>query len=131
MVTKGDVQRSPVRWGLGATPHAPPEAMRAYRNARDRLLRAVAIDQTLHAEYRKKLDAQRARGYPVPPYEAGNAEVYQLLSMAQLRVGDVPQAVQAARRALELLPAGAEGFRSGLRRAGYGRASGGGGGSVV
>jgi len=108
-LAKGDLQRTPADLNRGVP--APPEPMRAYQAARKRLLRAVAIDQAVHGAFRKKLEARRARGYSVPPYEEGNAAVYQFLSMAEMRTGDVPHAVEAARRALRLHPAGAEGFR--------------------
>lgn len=108
-LAKGDMQRAPADLDHNVPPS--PAVMRAYQNGRDRLLRAVAIDRAVHAEYKKLLDERRAAGRPVPPYEEGNAEVYQFLSLAHLRTGELPEAVNAARRALALHPAAAESFR--------------------
>ena len=108
-LAKGDLQRTPADLDRG-TP-APPEVMAAYQKGRERLARAAAIDGAVHAAYKKKLEARRAAGYPVPPYEEGNAEVHQLLSLAYMRTGEVPKAVEEARLALSMHPAGAEAFR--------------------
>ena len=72
-LAKGDMQRAPADLDNNVPPS--PAVMRAYQNGRDRLLRAVAIDRAVHAEYKKLLDERRAAGRPVPPYEEGNAEV--------------------------------------------------------
>ena len=108
-LAKGDLQRTPEDLNRGLP--APPDAMRAYHTARVRLLRAVAIDQASHNAFSKRMENLRAHGYSVPPYGQGDAAVYALLSMAEMRTGDLPQSVEAARRALQLHPEGAEAFR--------------------
>ena len=108
-LAKGDLQRTPADVNRGLP--APAEAMRAYGTARERLLRAAAIDQAAHNAFRKRMEALRARGYSGAPPDEGDAAVYELLSMVEMRAGDVPRSVEAARRALQLHPEGAEAFR--------------------
>jgi tetratricopeptide (TPR) repeat protein len=89
----------------------PSQSALDYRRALHLLLRAVAIDRSLAAEYDRKGGAEWARRHSAVAAYKSDPEARWMLAATWRRLGNVPEASAAARESLALYPAAPSAYR--------------------